>query len=263
MNPKLSVVTVCFNAEQTIEKTLSSVLEQTYTNYEYIIIDGASTDSTNHIIKKYLPMFQTKDIDVKYISEKDDGIFYAMNKAIHIACGEWIAFMNADDSYYDKYVFEDIFSGKSYEEYDVLYGDTNFISLEGTKTIKVEKIDFSSNNVVIVHQSSFVKTQIMKAKLFDTSYELAADYNFFVELWLEQGRFYYIADRIVSNFSTMGSSAQRSYRSNLEIRKVWLMHDIPGRSKLSKWLDYLWWIGVHLGGIRKGRCCHIKREETW
>lgn len=253
MYPELSIVTVCFNAEETVEKTLKSVLNQMYTNYEYIIIDGASTDNTNQIIQKYLPKFQEKGIIVKYISEKDDGIYFAMNKAIHMACGEWIAFMNADDSYYDNQVLGDIFEGKTYEGYDVLYGDTNFISFEGTKIIKPDPIEVLSDHVAFVHQSSFVKTVIMKEKLFDTSYELAADYQFFLEIWLDHKQFYYIKDRIVSNFSTMGSSAKRNYKSNLELQKIRCLHKIPGKSKLGIWINYLWWVGVHLGGIRKGR----------
>lgn len=250
---KVSIVTVCFNADETIEKTLKSILDQTYTNYEYIIIDGASKDNTNQIIQKYLPKFQEKGITVQYVSEKDDGIYFAMNKAIHMARGEWIAFMNADDSYYDNQVLGDIFEGKTYEGYDVLYGDTNFVSYGGMKIVKPDPIEVLGDRGPFAHQSSFVKTEIMKDKLFDTSYELAADYQFFLELWLEHKRFYYIQNRIVSNFSTLGSSAKRNYKSNLELQKIRCLHKIPGKSKLSIWIDYLWWVGVHLGGIRKGR----------
>lgn len=253
MCPKLSIVTVCFNAEETVEKTLKSVLNQIYTNYEYIIIDGASTDNTNQIIQKYLSKFQEKGIIVKYISEKDDGIYFAMNKAIHMACGEWIAFMNADDSYFDDRVLSDIFDGKTYEGYDVLYGDTHFISYEGTKIMKPAQIEVLVDQGAFVHQSSFVKTEIMKEKLFDTSYSLAADYQFFLEIWLDHKQFYYIKDRVVSNFSTLGSSTKRNYSSNLELRKIRCLHKIPGKNKFSLWFDYLWWVGVHLGGIRKGR----------
>lgn len=253
MLPELSVVTVCFNAEKTIQKTLSSILNQTYTNYEYIIIDGASTDKTNQIIQEYLSKFREKQITIKYITEKDDGIYYAMNKAIHMACGEWIAFMNADDSYYDKRVFADIFAEKSYGAYDVIYGDTNFIFIDGTKVIKADKESGLIDHMAFSHQSSFVKTEVMKERLFDTSYELAADYLFFLELWLDHKRFYYIKDRIISNYSALGTTTQRSYWSNLEARKIRCMHKIPGKSKLSLWFEYLRWIGVHLGGIRKGR----------
>lgn len=95
-NPLISVVTVSYNAVGTIEQTLLSVINQTYPNIEYIIIDGGSTDGTVDIIKKYA------DEIVYWISEPDKGIYDAMNKGIKKANGEWINFINAGDSYYDK-----------------------------------------------------------------------------------------------------------------------------------------------------------------
>ena len=105
-----SIITVCFNSEKTIERTIHSILNQSFLSFEYIIIDGKSEDKTNDIIQQYLPMFENRGIAVKYISEKDNGIFNAMNKGINMAEGVWIAFMNADDSYYDSEVLRDIFS---------------------------------------------------------------------------------------------------------------------------------------------------------
>lgn len=95
-NILISVVTVSYNAVATIEQTLLSVINQTYPNIEYIIIDGGSTDGTVDIIKKYA------DEIVYWISEPDKGIYDAMNKGIKKANGEWINFINAGDSYYDK-----------------------------------------------------------------------------------------------------------------------------------------------------------------
>lgn len=89
----ITVVTVCFNAENVIEETLQSILEQTYKSLEYIIIDGNSKDNTCHIIKKYKPLFITKGVLFKFISEKDNGIYDAMNKGIRQATGKWINFM--------------------------------------------------------------------------------------------------------------------------------------------------------------------------
>ena len=94
MNMKISIITVCYNSEKTIKNTIDSVLSQTYKNYEYIIIDGKSTDNTVNLIKKYQKKFDNK---LKYISEKDNGIYDAMNKGVLRAIGGIIGIVNSDD----------------------------------------------------------------------------------------------------------------------------------------------------------------------
>ena len=117
-NVKISIVTVCYNAVAVIEKTIQSVLSQTYRNIEYIVIDGASTDGTIDVLKKY----QTK-ISC-FISEPDEGIYDAMNKGLKIATGEWICFMNAGDFFYDTEVLNSMhFDEYSSNLYGCLYGD--------------------------------------------------------------------------------------------------------------------------------------------
>ncbi len=162
---KLSVITVCYNAEKTIENTILSILNQTYHNYEYIVVDGKSTDGTNQIIKRYLSAFHKRKINVKYISESDNGIYDAMNKGIEMAEGEWIAFMNADDSYYDKEVLSKVFE-EPYDGYDVLYGSTNYITEEEEKIDSPLPLDVLSGQMAFAHQSAFVRTSIMKSKNF-------------------------------------------------------------------------------------------------
>lgn len=246
---KLSVITVCYNAEKTIENTILSILNQTYHNYEYIVVDGKSTDGTNQIIKRYLSAFHKRKINVKYISESDNGIYDAMNKGIEMAEGEWIAFMNADDSYYDKEVLSKVFE-EPYDGYDVLYGSTNYITEEEEKIDSPLPLDVLSGQMAFAHQSAFVRTSIMKSKKFDLSYELASDYQLFLELWLEHKRFYCIENVVISNFSYMGKSRTKGYQSVKELLKIRCLHDIPGNSKAKLWFDYIWWIGVHLGGLR-------------
>lgn len=96
-----SIITVCFNSEKIIERTIKSVLEQSYQDYEYILVDGASSDRTLEIIHQYEPLFQGK---MKLISEPDKGIYDAMNKGIRVASGELIGIVNSDD--YVLYVVE-------------------------------------------------------------------------------------------------------------------------------------------------------------
>ena len=103
IQPKISVVTVCYNAVNDIEKTILSVINQTYPNIEYLIIDGGSTDGTMDIVNKY------KDkIDV-IVSEPDKGIYDAMNKGIDRATGDWINFMNAGDCFFEKETVNSVF----------------------------------------------------------------------------------------------------------------------------------------------------------
>ena len=114
--PRLSVITVVFNNVKDIERTMLSVLNQTYTNIEYIIIDGGSNDGTLELIDKY------KDRITKIISEKDNGIYDAMNKGLTLATGEYVLFMNSGDEIYARDTVEKVFD--SAPDADIYYGET-------------------------------------------------------------------------------------------------------------------------------------------
>lgn len=116
-NPKISIITVCYNAECEIEDTILSVLEQTFTDYEYIIVDGGSKDDTMKIVTKY------KDGITHIISEPDQGIYDAMNKGVKLASGEWLNMMNAGDKYVDENVLENVFKNHVPDSIQVLYSD--------------------------------------------------------------------------------------------------------------------------------------------
>lgn len=127
MVKKITVVTVCFNAEKVLEQTMLSVLSQTYKDIEYLVIDGGSKDGTLDIIKKYSDK-------VKWISEPDKGIYDAMNKAIKMASGEWINFMNAGDCFASIDVLENVFSKEYPEEVNFLYSDNWYEDEKGIRT---------------------------------------------------------------------------------------------------------------------------------
>lgn len=178
---KITIVTVCYNAANCIEDTILSVIKQTYTNTEYIIIDGNSTDGTIDIIKKY------EEKITKWISETDNGIYDAMNKGIMMATGDYINFMNAGDKFYDNSVLENIFKN-NYElsNYGVIYGCW---TLKYRKTLRKQKtFPFYMQNTKFrgmgfSHQSSFVNTELAKKYPFDTNFKLAADYNMIYNLF--------------------------------------------------------------------------------
>lgn len=193
--PKITVVTVTYNAEQYLEQTIKSVIEQDYPNIEYIIIDGASSDGTVDIIKKY-----EKYISY-WISEPDSGIYDAMNKGIDVASGEWINFMNAGDSFSGKDILNTIF----YKTYDVsvLYSDSYYINkdFEIIGEHKASKLEeFFISKMPFIHQSSFIKKDIISKFLFRTDYKLASDFDLFCKLYLQKYKFEYLPNIKISNF---------------------------------------------------------------
>ena len=212
----ISVVTVCYNAADTIEKTMLSVLNQTYHDIEYIIIDGGSTDGTVEIIRKYA------DRIAYWVSEPDKGIYDAMNKGIKVATGEWINFMNAGDEFVDANVLDKLFFAKTVANVDVIYGNTLMKYTEGISFTKVKEIDYIQKGMPFCHQSSFVRNGAIER--FDTNYQIAADYNFFYESYLEKGvnAFVYIDMPIAIFDAREGASANvvKTYREYLLVRKV-------------------------------------------
>lgn len=190
---KISVVTVSYNAVETIEKTILSVLNQTYSNIEYIIIDGGSTDGTIDIIKKY------SDKISYCVSEPDNGIYDAMNKGIAAASGDYVNFMNAGDTFYDSNCIASVFSHKPKD--DVIYGETINISDYCSYLERCLPLERMSEILPFSHQSTFVRSVLLKEKLFNTTYRSAADYELLYHLWSENRSFKY-TPYIIAIFDT-------------------------------------------------------------
>lgn len=217
MNIKFSIITVCYNSEKTIERTLKSIVEQTYKNFELIIIDGASKDNTMKIIKKY----NDKIDNMTIISEPDKGIYDAMNKGIDLSKGEYIAFLNSDD-YYENYALEVIEKNLDINT-DVLYGDTFLIDeYAGIKFEKqrgkVEPYELIRGSMV-PHTSSFFKAEVLKKNKFDITYKIAADYKCVLTLYMNKATFKYINYRI-SNMDMGGISNTQIIKVFYEIRRI-------------------------------------------
>lgn len=173
----ISIITVVFNGEKYLEETIQSVINQTYENIEYIIIDGGSMDGTVDVIKKY------EDKIDYWISEKDNGIYDAMNKGILAASGAWINFMNAGDSFYNNEVLENVFFKNDLENIDLLYGNYAVKDENNLILIHVDVKDYSDKrNIPFCHQSLFVKSSLLKTNLFDLQFKIAADYDQYLRL---------------------------------------------------------------------------------
>lgn len=172
--PLITVVTVVFNGVEFLEDTIKSVIEQTYDNVEYIIVDGGSKDGTLDIIKKY-------EYAIDYwVSEPDKGIYDAMNKAIDLGSGDWINFMNAGDCFFDSTILSKVF-GKSREfvGYDVVYGDNQVKYSNRTRIAKAGNVKNLWKGSQFCHQSVFIRLSHHKKNKFNISKKIAADFEFF------------------------------------------------------------------------------------
>lgn len=170
---KISIVTVSLNCATTIEKTILSVLNQTYKNIEYVVIDGMSTDGTLDILKNYEGRI------AKVISEKDTGIYNAMNKGIKITFGEYIYFLNSDDLFFDQQVVEKVVDKiKAHRDIDLFYGDV--IAQRGEEVIQCNSPKVLNRKALcrdsFCHQAIFARRNALLATQgFDESYRVAAD----------------------------------------------------------------------------------------
>lgn len=200
---KISVVTVSYNAAATIEATILSVLDQTYDNIEYLLIDGGSTDGTVDIIRRYSEDIHNGHRIAYWVSESDHGIYDAMNKGISAATGDYIYFIGSDDTLLDKNVFKEVVSWMKAGYNTIYYGDVIF-QPEGRKYCgKFSKWDLIRRN--ICHQAIFYPSLILKKYPFKLEYKAYSDYYENI-LFMGLGiKFEYIPV-IVCNFTIGGFS---------------------------------------------------------
>lgn len=211
----VSVITVCFNSEKTIEQTIKSVLEQTYPWIEYIVIDGKSDDTTLEIVKRYEEKFQGR---MRWISEKDSGIYEAMNKGIRLANGEVIGIINSDD-YYEENAVEKMIIHMSEDPYQILYGFTRTFRNEIMDNIFISSPDFLRMRPMS-HPACFVTKGVYeKYGMYDEQYKFVADYDFFLRM-KDFGVKFVPVYSIIANFRTGGASASRqAYLERLCLEK--------------------------------------------
>jgi len=197
--PLLTIITVVFNGAKHLEQTIESVINQSYDNIEYIIIDGGSTDGTLDIIKKY-------EIQIDYwVSEPDKGIYDAMNKGINVSTGDYIAFINADDWYHINAISTIVNTLSSENDLDFLYANINFV-LEDDSYLNW-KGNTGKNGTHIPHPACFIKSYLLKEEGFNTDYRIAADYEMTLRLFNNENVKTKYLDFTVANFRTGGTSS--------------------------------------------------------
>lgn len=207
MNDKVlvSIITPCFNSEKTIAKTIESVLHQTYKNIEYIIIDGASTDDTLKIIQVYEPYFEGR---VRVVSEKDNGIYDAMNKGIKLATGDLIGIVNSDD-YYNLESVEIMVNNMLDKKHQILYGFQR--NLKDGKETKVCIYHHTFlYQQMITHPTCFVTKSVYEEfGLYNCNYKSSADYEFMLRIYHEGKVEFRPVYHIITNFAEGGMSSSQ------------------------------------------------------
>lgn len=205
--PLISVITVVFNAAATIEHTILSVITQSFDNFEYLIIDGGSTDGTRDIIAKY-----NNQIDL-VISEKDRGIYDAMNKAVKLANGSFIYFIGADDVFSNKNTLEEV-SAFLNSKHVVYYGDVLFKHQNRIYDGEFSSLKLATRN--ICHQCIFYPAQVFEKYPFKTDYKIFADYYLNILLFFNSSFTFNYINIVVAIFNDMGQSGQQILDKNFE-----------------------------------------------
>ncbi len=212
---KITVITVVYNSEDLIEETILSVINQNYSNLEYIVIDGASTDKTIEIISKYLDR-----IDV-FISEPDLGIYNAMNKALSYATGEWINFMNAGDLFYNVETINKIFGQGQVTNYraSIIYGNHILLYKHGDVLKIPRSLNLLWMGMTIQHQSVFVNSRVFETDKFNENYRFAADFDLFYKCYKHNLKIIK-SDEAISKVTPGGFSESNSFKTYLEFMNI-------------------------------------------
>ena len=216
--PLISIVTVVFNNQRTIERAIRSVLSQSYRNVEYIIIDGASTDNTLSIIEQY------QDRIDYYRSEEDSGIYDAMNKGLSLCTGDVIGILNSDD-WYEADTAKIIADAYQKDQDSVHYGICRHHDEKGP-TLVATPLAERLEDQMIAHATVFVPKHMYEAYgIFDTQYDIAADYDMMLRLY-RKGKTFNIHYDVLANFEVGGTCHQNLSKSRDEIVEIKYRHSI-------------------------------------
>lgn len=215
---KLSIITVNYNDAIGLERTIKSVISQTYHDFEFIIIDGGSTDESIEVVKKY-----KEHIDY-WVSEHDGGIYCGMNKGLHQAQGEYVNFMNGGDCFYSPQVLEQIFSLGI--ETDIITGTHVGSPHPNIGKNGVTMYDLCTG--AIDHQASFIKREVALRHPYDEKYKIVSDWKFFIEALIIDNCTFYYTDTIVVNVDMSGISNSNKFLNNQE-RETVLNELLPER----------------------------------
>ncbi|WP_109832824.1 glycosyltransferase family 2 protein [Reichenbachiella versicolor] len=239
---KVSVITVVYNGADVIEKTIQSVLSQSFQNLEYIVVDGASNDGTLEVLSKY------SDSISKFISEKDSGIYNAMNKGIVLSSGDYLLFLNAGDIFYSDQSLEKLISVANNHQWDFIYGkavledETSGIELEFGKELVPQELN---KKMPICHQAIlYHDTAFQEIGNYDEQLRIKSDHEWLVRYFhlKNQDTNYQFVDEFVVRYDMIGFSVMNkdvSLREHWEIAKKYFSWPVKAKMALTYPLYYL------------------------
>lgn len=219
---KISLITAAFNSASTIRDTFDSVLAQSYDDYEYIVVDGLSSDGTVDIIKEYEPEFAGK---MRWISEKDSGLYDAMNKGIRMATGEVVGILNSDDFFTSNTVLESVSRGFLVPETDAVYADVRYVKQNDPRSVVRH---YSSKGfrrwkmrmgLIPAHPSFYARRELFeKFGFYRTDYRIAADFELLLRfIFVHRIKTSYIPETFVT--MRMGGASTSSFKVHFRIMK--------------------------------------------
>ncbi len=229
VNPMLSIIIPTFNVAESITQALESILSQKFEDYEVLVIDGCSSDNTGKIVQEH----SKKNKCIRWISEKDNGVYDAMNKGIQKAKGIWLYFLGADDRLYNSKVLEEIFSHPEVHDYNVVYGNVQIVgntawSDNGT----IYDGEFNLRKLLrknICHQSILYKKNFVESiGYYNTDYKLCADWDYNLRCRAKT-KFLYI-DKVVAFFVAGGTTTKSNVDTNFSIN---FLQNVIGYFQLS------------------------------
>lgn len=213
---KVSIVTVCYNSEKTIRKTIESVLRQTYKNIEYILVDGKSQDHTVDIIKEYLPAFHGR---MRYVSERDKGIYHAINKGLRMSSGKIIGIINSDD-YYEEDTVQKIVGRITGTPYQVIYGYCNMVKENSVIVLKSSHKQLEEFSM-IPHPACFVtRKTYSKYGMFIEKFKVVSDYELMLRFYKSEEVLFTQIPEILANFRAGGISSCKETIGRIEMENA-------------------------------------------
>ena len=216
---KITVITVVYNGENTIKKTIESVLAQEVQPYEYLIIDGASSDNTVRVAESYRTAFEKNNVIYRIVSERDSGIYDAFNKGVRLSMGEFIAFLNADD-WYEPTALKVVQETYTREPFDFAYGTIQYVGAKGNILKKKSKLDIFVSSRNWNHPSSFVRRELYLDNPFDQTLKVYADFDWFLKIRKQNVRIViFPGDAVIAHFRAGGASINADFGKTLERAK--------------------------------------------
>jgi len=235
----ITIITATYNSEKTISDTLVSILNQTLDRFEYIIIDGDSTDNTVNIIKEFEPSFKKRNINFKWISEKDSGIYNAWNKGINLSTGNWIGFLGSDDKYYKNALANYKNAIANYKNLDYISSKVKLINNgKVVKTISgAWKWKTFKRYMNVAHAGSLhSRAYFNKYGLFNENFIIAGDYE--ILLRAKEKLNYFFLNKITVEMDANGISNNQVYLTLLETKKAKIK--TIGANKYSSMIYFYW-----------------------